>query len=455
MPTPQELADWDRRHYWHAFTQMAEYEPLIIERGDGVWLYDTSGKRYLDGISSMWCNLHGHRHPMIDAAIKAQLDQVAHATSLGMATPPAIELAKRLAELAPGDLNHVFFGSDGSSAIEAALKMAFQYWRQCSTPRPEKKRFIALGEAYHGDTLGSASVGGIDRFNAIFKPLFFDVVRLSLPDRDQANAGHYLAELEKVLAAEHESIAAMVIEPRVQAAAGMIFHPEGYLRGVRELTRKYNVLLIADEIVTGCGRVGSMFACELEGVVPDFLCLGKSLAGGYLPISATLATDEIYDAFLGTNTSARSFRHGHTFAGNPLGAAAALAAIELTHSDGFRDRFGLIERRLSDILASLGELPHVATVRQLGTIAAIEFTSSSNTRERYPSEIRIAYQICRAALERGVWLRPLGDTLVIMPPLCIGDDELDFLDQVLTESIATITASPRSAAEVAPIAGDD
>jgi adenosylmethionine---8-amino-7-oxononanoate aminotransferase len=459
MPTFQELATWDHKHYWHAFTQMAEYVPLVIERAEGVWLYDASGKRYLDGISSMWCNLHGHRHPAIDAAIKDQLDKVAHATSLGMATPPAIELAKRLAELAPGDLNHVFFGGDGSSAIEAALKIAFQYWRQCKSPRPTKSRFIALGEAYHGDTLGSSSVGGIDRFNAIFQPLLFDVIRLRTPDREKmpsgAGAEYYLAELEEVLAAEHQTIAAMVIEPCIQAAAGMIFHPRGYLSGVRDLTRKYNVMMIADEIVTGCGRLGHISACEMESVVPDLLCLGKSLTGGYLPLSATIATNDIYNAFLGTVASGRSFRHGHTYAGNPLGAAAALATLELSTSEESQRRLPKQIEELTGILASLQALPHVATTRQLGMIAAVEFTPTGNEKDRYPVELRIAYQICCEALKRGMWLRPLGDTLVIMPPLCIKNDELVFFGRVLSESVEFVTANPLPAEAVSHIAGDD
>ena len=459
MPTSKELAAWDRQHYWHAFTQMAEYVPLVIEQAEGVWLYDTAGSRYLDGISSMWCNLFGHRHPQIDAAIRRQLDQVAHATSLGLATPPAIELAKRLAELAPGNLNHVVFGSDGSSAVEAALKIAFQYWRQCANPQPNKSRFVALGDAYHGDTLGSASVGGIDRFNAIFQPLLFDVIRLRTPDRQalppNVGAEFYLAELEEVLAARHEEIVAMVIEPCIQAAAGMVFHPAGYLRGVRELTNKYNVLLIADEIVTGCGRTGPLFACQSEGVVPDLLCLGKSLTGGYLPLSATIATPEIYRAFLGTTASGRSFRHGHTYAGNPLGASAALATLEILTSDAVQQRLPDQIKQLEQLLASLRTRPHVAATRQLGMIAAVEVTPSQDINERYATEMRIAYQICREALTHGVWLRPLGDTLVIMPPLCITNDEFAFLGRALAESIDTVTSNPLPLGAVGNIAGDD
>jgi adenosylmethionine-8-amino-7-oxononanoate transaminase len=407
----------------------------------------------------MWCNLFGHRNSAIDAAITEQLGQVAHVTSLGLASTAAVNLATHLAELAPGNLNHVFFGSDGSSAVEAAIKIAFQYWRQCESPRLEKTRFVALGEAYHGDTLGSASVGGIDRFNAVFQPLLFDVIRLPLPDAAQlpANKGadYYLAQLEQVLLKNHQQIAAMVIEPLIQAAAGMIFHPAGYLRGVQELTKKYNVLLIADEIVTGCGRTGSLFACQQENVVPDLLCLGKSLSGGYLPISATIATDEIYRAFLGTAQSARAFRHGHTYAGNCLGAAAALATIELLESDVVQQRLPQQIEKLSSILARLRSLPHVASTRQKGMIAAVELTPTGNSEDRYPTEMRIAYQICREALRRGLWLRPLNDTLVIMPPLCISDDELQFFGDTLANSIRAVTANPLSGGELAGIAGDD
>jgi adenosylmethionine-8-amino-7-oxononanoate transaminase len=459
MSSSPELANWDRQHYWHAFTQMQEYQPLVIERAEGVWLYVCDGNRYLDGISSMWCNLFGHRHPGIDAVITEQLGKVAHITSLGMASTPAVKLAAKLAQLAPGNLNHVFFGSDGSSAVEAALKISFQYWRQCESPRPEKTRFVALGEAYHGDTLGSASVGGIDRFNAVFQPLLFDVIRLPIPDTDRLPTGEganfYLAQLEKILAEYHHQIAAMVVEPLIQAAAGMIFHPAGYLRGIRELTKKYDVLLIADEIVTGCGRTGSLFACQAENVVPDLLCLGKSLSGGYLPISATIATDEVYQAFLGTAHSARAFRHGHTYAGNCLGAAAAMATLELLESDVVQARLSRQVEQLDGMLGELRSLPHVAATRQRGMIAAVELTPTGNAADRYSPDIRIAYQICREALRNGLWLRPLNDTLVIMPPLCISDAELQFFGDTLIKSISAVTSNPLSANELTGIAGDD
>jgi adenosylmethionine-8-amino-7-oxononanoate aminotransferase len=438
--TPEQLSDWDLHHHWHAFTQMAEYRPLVIERAEGCWLVDHEGKRYLDGVSSMWCNLFGHRHPRIDAAIKEQLDRVAHNTSLGMGNATTARLAKRLADLAPGDLEHVFFASDGSSAVESALKMAFQYWRQVPEPRPEKTKFLALGEAYHGDTLGSASVGGIDRFNLMFAPLFFDVFRVPSPDR-RHDARFHLDHLEQVLAEHHGEIAAMVVEPLVQGAAGIVLHPPGYLAGVRELTRKYDVLLIADEIVTGFGRTGRMFACEQEGVVPDFLCLGKGITGGYLPLSATITRPEIYQAFLGPATSVRTFMHGHTYGGNPLAAAAALATLDILQKERVLETLPAKFELLADLLTRVAEHPRVAETRQLGLIAAVELTPSSDRTERYPTEVRIAHRVCSETLKRGVWLRPLGDVLVIMPPLSIGAEELGLLGDVLAASIDAATSA--------------
>ena len=417
---------------------------MVIDRAEGVWLYDLEGNRYLDGVSSMWCNLLGHRQPQIDQAIRNQLDRVAHSTSLGMASTPAVVLAKHLADLAPGDLQHVFYASDGSSAVEVALKMAYQYWRQCENPQPTKTKYLALGQAYHGDTLGSASVGGIERFHAVFKPLLFDVVRLPIPDARnlsdsesaEAACEHFLADLENVLQQQHEEIAALVLEPLVQAAAGMVFHPPGYLRGVRELTRRYNVLLITDEIVTGFGRTGRMFACEHENVTPDFLCLGKSITGGYLPLSATLTRPDIYQAFLGPPTN--SFLHGHTYGGNPLAAAAALATLQVLQEQQILSQSASRIQQLAEILERLQSHPHVAQTRQLGMIAAVELTPTGEPGSTYPEEIRIGSRVCQEMLRRGVWLRPLRDVLVIMPPLSISADELKLLGNVLLESIDTV-----------------
>jgi adenosylmethionine-8-amino-7-oxononanoate aminotransferase len=445
-PTRDELLDWDRRHHWHAFTQMAEYEPLIIERAEGCRLFDIDGRSYLDGAASLWCNVHGHRHPRIDAAIRAQLDRVAHATSLGMGCDTTARLAKRLADLTPGNLTRVFFASDGSSAVEVALKMAFQYWRQCERPRPAKTKFIALGEAYHGDTIGSASVGGIPRFHALFRPLLFEVIRAPIPDPRRlpkstpADAEYFLSELEPLLAAHHAEVAALVIEPLVQCAAGMVMHPPGYLRGVCELTTKFDVLLIADEVAVGMGRTGTIFACEQENVVPDFLCLGKGLTGGYLPMSATLTHDTIYQAFLGEWHAGRTLHHGHTYSGNPLAAAAALATLDVFDEEQTLSQLPAKIARLGEHLGRLAEHPNVATTRQRGLIGALELRPDKSIGLPYPAAERRGWRVCRAALARGVWIRPLGDVLYVMPPLAISLAELDELMETVGKAIEDATA---------------
>ena len=407
-PTPDELRHWDRQIVWHAFTQMAEYEPLIIQRAEGCTLIDVDGNRYLDGVSSLWCNVHGHRHPRLDAAIRDQLDRVAHVTSLGASNPTTIKLAKRLVDLAPPGLEHVFFSDDGATAVEVAIKMAFQYWRQREDPRPEKTCYVALGEAYHGDTLGSVSVGGVERFHAMFKPLLFETLRVPVPDMYRLPEGvtretalaHYLGQVERVLAEHHHRVAAFVIEPLVQAAAGMIVHAPGYLRGVRELTRRYDVLLIADEVAVGMGRTGKMFACEHEDVSPDLLCLAKGLTGGYLPLAATLATDEIWRAFLGTYADSKTFFHGHTYGGNPLGAAVALATLDVFEEE--QTLAGLPEKiaRLREHLERIARLPHVGDVRQCGLIAGIELVQDRATKAEYPPQDKVGIRVTGAARKR-------------------------------------------------------
>jgi adenosylmethionine-8-amino-7-oxononanoate aminotransferase len=449
-PTRDELRNWDRGHHWHAFTQMAEYEPLVIERAEGCRLIDIDGRAYLDGASSMWCNVHGHNHPRINAAIREQLDRVAHCTSLGMGSDMSGRLAKRLSEIAPGNLEHVFFASDGSSANEVALKMAFQYWRQCENPQPRKTKFMAFGEAYHGDTLGSASVSGIARFHALFKPLLFDVIRAPLPDprrlpsgtAPDAAAQRFLAETEELLRRYHDEIAALVIEPLVQCAAGMIMHPLGFLRGLRALTESYGVLLIADEVAVGFGRTGKMFACEQEDVVPDFLCLGKGLSGGYLPISATLTNDTIYQAFLGKFNEGRTLHHGHTFSGNPLASAAALGSLEVFDDERTLEKLPAKIARLGEHLCRMAEHPHVSTARQRGFIGALELTPDKAAGLPYSFDERRAWRVCRETLARGVWLRPLADVLYVMPPLAISLDELDTIMTTLAEAIDVVTRQP-------------
>jgi len=447
-PSVEELRRWDRQIVWHAFTQMAEYEPLILERAQGCTLVDIEGREYLDGVSSLWCNVHGHRHPKIDAAIREQLGRVAHVTSLGASNPTTIRLARRLVELAPAGLEHVFFSSDGACAVEVALKMALQYWQQRMPARPAKTGYVALGEAYHGDTLGAVSVGGVERFHAMFAPLLFDVFRLPPPDPYRPPSGvaservldDALERLERLLEEHHERIAAMVIEPLVQCAAGMIMHPRGYLRGVRELTRRYNVLLIADEVAVGMGRTGRMFACEHEDVAPDFLCLGKGLTGGYLPVAATLTTDEVWQAFLGEYAEGKTFFHGHTFGGNPLGAAAALATLEVFEEEKTLDRLGPKIARLAEHLNRLARHEHVGDVRQCGLIGAVELVRDRATREPYPWAERRGLDVCDYARGEGLLLRPLGTVFVIMPPLAISLDELDRIAVAVDRGIVRATA---------------
>ncbi len=322
----------DHAHLWHPFTQQRQWceeEPLMIERAEGTTLVAADGRRYIDGVSSLWCNVHGHRHPLIDQAVREQLERVAHSTMLGLSHPGAAELAARLAEIAPGRLSRVFYSDSGSTATEVALKMAFQYWQQRGGQHVRRTSFVHLRDAYHGDTLGSVSVGGIGLFHSAYRPLLFSTHAAEPGDA---------ADLERVLAAREEEIAAVIVEPLVQGAAGIVVHPPGYLAAVRELCDRFGVLLICDEVATGFGRTGTMFACEQEGVEPDFLCLAKGLTGGYLPLAATLATEEVYEGFLGAHEDFRTFFHGHTYTGNPLACAAALANLDAFESERTLER---------------------------------------------------------------------------------------------------------------------
>jgi len=444
-----DLRQWDREIVWHAFTQMAEYEPLIIESAEGCTLIDIDGRRYLDGVSSLWCNVHGHRHPRLDAALRAQLDKVAHTTSLGLSNPTTIKLAKRLVDLAPTGLQHVFFGGDGASSVEIALKMAFQYWRQRSPTCPQKTKYVAFAEAYHGDTLGSTSVGGVARFHEMFRPLLFDTLRLPVPDSYRLPpgvsgpdaCGHYLELVERMLAEHRHEIAALVIEPLVQCAAGMIMHPRGFLRGVRELTQRFGVLMIADEVAVGFGRTGMLFACEQENVTPDFLCLGKGITGGYLALSATLTTHEVWQAFLGTYGESKTFFHGHTYGGNPLACAVALATLDVFDEEATLQKLPAKAARLAAHLQRIAVQPHVGDVRQRGLIAGVELVRDRVTREPFPWVERRGQRACDHARHLGVWLRPLGNVVVIMPPLSVRDDELD---QICAAVDAGLSAAVRN-----------
>jgi adenosylmethionine-8-amino-7-oxononanoate aminotransferase len=441
------LVRWDREHLWHPFTQMqgfVEEELLIIARGDGPYLYDLQGRRYLDGVSSLWCNVHGHRRPELDRALVAQLDTVAHSTLLGLAHPPAIVLARKLADIAPRGLTKVFYSDDGSTAVEAALKMAYQYWQLKG--RREKRRFLKLKEGYHGDTLGAVSVGGIDLFHETYRPLLFDTLSAPAPycyrcQEQEDCRQQCLAELVRLVEEHHGELAAVILEPVMQGAAGMIPQPPGYLAKVREVTRQHDVLLICDEVATGFGRTGTMFACEHEGVSPDLLCLAKGVTGGYLPLSATMATDQVYQAFLGEFEEFKTLFHGHTFTGNPLAAAVSLASLEVFEKErvlqNLAAKIELLEARLYEMASH----PHVGDVRQRGFMVGIELVADKKTREPFPVARRTGHRVILEARKLGAILRPLGDVVVLMPPLCLTTDELETLCRTASEAIQRGTTS--------------
>ncbi|MDA1039567.1 MAG: adenosylmethionine--8-amino-7-oxononanoate transaminase [Planctomycetota bacterium] len=455
-PLTAVLRECDQQHVWHAFTQMQEYEPLLIERGEGCWLIDTEGHRYLDGSASMWCNVHGHRHPRLDTALISQLGKVAHTTNLGLSNPTTVEFARRLVEIMPVGLTRIFFSDDGSTAIEAALKIAFQFWLQADRDRPQRRtKFVAIGDAYHGDTLGAIGIGGVDRFTALFMPLTFDAIRVPSPGGpDHATSAatpscaEALAHLERIFVEHAGDIAAMVMEPLMQAAGGILVHPVGYLCGVRELTKKYDILLILDEVATGFGRTGSMFACQQEQVSPDILCLAKGLTAGYLPMAATVTTDRVWDAFLGAHAERRTFFHGHTYGGNPLAAAVGLESLNLFRDERLLDQLPAKIDRLREHADRIARLNHVGDVRQCGLTAGFDLVVDKASRTPFPWQEQRGMQACRAARRHGALLRPLGDVVVIMPPLSITLDELDRLCAATERGIqdATTRAADLSSA---------
>jgi adenosylmethionine-8-amino-7-oxononanoate aminotransferase len=425
---PDPLRDADRRHVWHPFTQQRGWsseDAPIIEHAEGTDLIDTDGKRYIDGVSSLWCNVHGHRHPRIDAAVRAQLDRVAHSTMLGLSHPAAIELAERLIGIAPPGLSRVFYSDSGSTATEIALKMAFQYWQQQGGEDARKTRFVSLRHAYHGDTVGSVSVGGIDLFHTMYRPLLFDTLKADPGDAD---------ELDFVLSGYEGEVAAVIVEPLVQGAAGMIIQPDGYLKAARELCDRYGALLIFDEVATGFGRTGRMFACEHEGVAPDMLCLAKGMTGGYLPLAATLTTEAIYQGFLGEFHEFRTFFHGHTYTGNPLACAAALATLDVFEEEETLERLQPKIALLEALLADVAGLPAVKEVRQRGFMVGIEL-------EQFPLEARMGHQVTLAARARGAIVRPLGDVVVLMPPLSISERQLTRLVAIVADAISAAASS--------------
>jgi adenosylmethionine-8-amino-7-oxononanoate aminotransferase len=447
----QTLQAEDRRYLWHPFTQQRDWvktAPLIIERGQGVYLYDSDGRRYLDGVSSIWVNLHGHRKGALDRALTAQLKRIAHSTLLGLSSVPAIELAKRLVGIAPHGLTRVFYSDNGSTAVEIALKMAFQYWRLRGGSNKSKTKFLHLGQAYHGDTLGAVGVGGIPIFHERFKPLLRPSYEAHAPYCYRCPLGLTFPQcktacadsVEDVLKRHHDEIAALIVEPMLLAAGGMITMPPGYLTRLRKLCTRYRVLLIADEVATGFGRTGRMFACEHERVTPDLMAVSKGLTGGYLPLAATLTTEQIYRAFLGRYEEFKTFFHGHSYTGNPLGCAVALANLDVFEKEDTLERLQPKIAALRRLLEPLRDHSHVGDIRQIGLIAGIELVKNRETKAPYPLAERVGMRVGEEARMLGLLIRPLGNIIVLMPPLSTTTKELRQMMEIVTKAIKAVTS---------------
>ncbi len=476
MDTTQTLTTLDHRHVWHPFTPMKQWRdqpPLVIDRAEGEFLIDTQGRRYIDGVSSLWCNVHGHRVEKIDQAVRDQLDKVAHTTLLGLASGPSIELAAMLADRAPGGLNKVFYSDAGATAVEVAFKMAVGYWYHSG--QPQKNRFIGFQGAYHGDTTGSMSVGFIDLFHRPFTSMVFPTHFAPAPDAtapppdveipDQASGGtadttwpsknpriteplkrYCLAQLEALLQEHRHEIAAIVIEPIMQGAAGMICQPPGFLRGVADLAKRYDALLIADEVATGFGRTGEMFACEHEQVEPDIMCLAKGITGGYLPLAVTLATDRIEQAFCGELADRRTLYHGHTYTGNALGCAAAIASLQLFDETSLLEHINASAAIITDRLNNaLRGCPGVVDIRQRGIMVGIDLGQSQASDHNHTPDAKAdrlsdpntpgTAALCLAMRDKGLIIRPLGDVIVLMPVPAMGHDTLHRMLDIVVEAL--------------------
>ncbi len=439
----QQLRDLDRQHIWHPFTHMKQWladEPLVITSAEGMYLIDSDGRRYLDGVSSLWCNVHGHRVPHINQAIAQQLQRVAHTTLLGLTSEPAILLADRLMRLVPRNLKKIFYSDAGATAIEIAFKLAAQYWYNVG--KPAKCEFVGFTQAYHGDTLGAISVGRTETFHRAYFPLLFKthfaptphVYRSQTPGDPAAVMGACVNELQKILSENAQRIAAICIEPIVQGAAGIIVHPCGFLREVRRLADAHDVLLICDEVAVGFGRTGLMFASEHEQVNPDLMCVAKGISGGYLPLAATFATQKIFDAFLGEAGEGRTFFHGHTYTGNPLACAGAIASLELFKENDLLTDVRRKSSALATMLEPLMSHVHVGDIRQAGLMVGIELVQDRQTRQPFDPRQRVGAAVCRRLRDRGIILRPLLDTVVLMPPLAMPLENMrEIVDALQTE----------------------
>ena len=446
----EKLEEYDKEYIWHPFTQMKEYtkeDVIIIDEGEGVILRDINGREYIDGVGSLWTNVHGHRKKELDYALKSQIDKIAHSTLLGISNVPAIELAKRLVHITPAGLNKVFYSDNGATAVEIALKIAFQYQKQANDGDPKKEKFISLKNAYHGDTIGAVSVGGIELFHSIYKPLLFKTYNAEAPycyrcpfKKEYPSCGmECLSDLEDIMRKHSHEVAALIIEPLVQGVAGIIVQPPGYLKKVRELCTRYNILMIADEVAVGFGKTGKMFACDHENISPDIMALGKGITGGYMPLAATLSTNKIYNAFLGEYDEYRTFFHGHTYTGNPLACAVAIANLNIFENEKVLKKLESKIKYLSGLLKEFYKLKHVGDIRQCGFMVGIELVRDKGTKEPYPVDKRVGYRVILEARKHGIIIRPLGDIIVLMPPLSINMDQLTRLCEATYYSIKKIT----------------
>ena len=449
MLDKETLVAWDKRYLWHPFTQMQDWlteDVVIIERGEGCYLIDAVGNRYIDGTASMWTNVHGHNHPELNTALKAQLDKIAHTTLLGYSNVPAIQLAQKLVEITPAGLNKVFYSDNGSTAVEIALKMAYQYWQHKG--EPQRKLFIHFDNAYHGDTIGAMSVGGIDSFHTTFDSLLFKGVRVSAPEtyrsadtssNNTAVKTRWLHAVEAALSENAGQVAGIILEPLIQGAGGMLIAPKGFLKELAVFAKRWETLLIVDEVMTGFGRTGKMWACEHENVTPDILCTAKGLAAGYLPLAATLTTDNLYNAFLGKYRDLKTFFHGHTFTGNPLACAVALENIAIFERENLLSELQPTIEHFRNRLQEFYRLPHVGDVRVCGLAAGVELMENPDSHTPYPFEEKVGIRVCKEALARGAMLRPLVNTIVLMPTLQITISALDTLLDIVYTSIETVT----------------
>jgi adenosylmethionine-8-amino-7-oxononanoate aminotransferase len=435
----------DLRYIWHPCSQMKDYEdfpPIVIERGKGAYLYDIDGKSYLDAVSSWWVNLFGHSNERINAAIRKQLEKLEHVIFANFSHKAAIELAEEIVRITPPGLTKVFFADNGSSAVEAALKLSFHYHQQ--TGHPKKTRFAAITDAYHGETLGALSVGDLDLYSKIYQPLLLNTFKATGPDcyrcpygRCRENcAAECFESLEKIVFEHHEEICGIIIEPLVQCAAGMKIYPPLYLKKLRKLCTDYDIHFIADEIAVGFGRTGKMFACEHAGVSPDILCLSKGITGGYLPLSLVLTTDEIYSAFYADYKELKAFMHSHSYTGNALACAAACESLAIFRDEDVLAKNEIKAKMIADKVKALADAhPHIGEYRQLGMIGALELVEDKRTKKSFDWQRRVGYCIYKIALEKGVLLRPLGNVIYFMPPYVVEEEDIDLMIKVAFESI--------------------